>query len=144
MFGFSLTLIGLVMPTFLGITLLAFFLIRLVPGDAIETMAGVRGIDPARDEQLRQGDGLDRPLLAQYGLYVTRVLHGDLGRSIVTRAPVISEFAALFPATVELASCAILFAIILGLPAGILAAIRRNSIFDHGVMTVSLCGYSMP
>ena len=73
-----------------------------------------------------------------------RVLHGDLGRSIVTREAVLSEFAALFPATVELALCAMLFALVLGLPAGILAAVRRNTILDHGVMGVALTGYSMP
>jgi dipeptide transport system permease protein len=107
-------------------------------------MAGERGIDPIRHEQLRQEFGFDQPLLVQYGRYVTRVLHGDLGRSIVTREAVLSEFAALFPATVELALCAMLFALILGLPAGIVAAVRRNSIFDHGVMGVALTGYSMP
>jgi dipeptide transport system permease protein len=72
------------------------------------------------------------------------VLHGDLGKSLITQGTVMSEFLALFPATVELAVCAILFALLLGLPAGILAAVRRNSIFDHGVMATSLTGYSMP
>src|SRR6516162_5879147 len=144
MLRFALTRLTLVVPTFIGITLLAFFLIRLVPGDPIETMAGERGIDLARHEQLRREYGFDKPLLVQYGLYVARLLHGDLGRSIVTREPVISEFAALFPATIELAVCAIVFAICLGLPAGILAAVKRNSILDHGVMGISLTGYSMP
>jgi len=144
MVRFALTRIGMAIPTFVGITMLAFFLIRLVPGDPIETMAGERGIDPVRHEQLRREYGFDRPVLVQYGRYIVRVLHGDLGRSIVTREPVIAEFAALFPATVELAICAMLFALILGLPAGILAAVKRNSIFDHGVMGVSLTGYSMP
>ncbi len=144
MVRFALTRIGMVIPTFLGITLLAFFLIRLVPGDPIETMAGERGIDPVRHEQLRHELGLDRPLPVQYGRYIERVLHGDLGRSMVTREAVLSEFAALFPATVELALCAMLFALIFGLPAGILAAVRRNTIFDHGVMGAALAGYSMP
>jgi len=72
------------------------------------------------------------------------VLHGDLGKSIITQTPVIQEFASLFPATIELASCAILFALLLGIPAGIIAAAKRNSIFDHGVMATSLTGYSMP
>ena len=88
--------------------------------------------------------GLDRPVLVQYGIYIGRVLQGDLGKSIVTQAPVLQEFGALFPATIELAICAILFALILGIPAGILAAVKRNSIFDHGVMGISLTGYSMP
>ena len=141
---FALTRIGMLIPTFVGITLMAFFLIRLVPGDPIEAMAGERGIDPARHEQLRRDFGFDQPLLLQYGIYVGRVLHGDLGRSIVTREAVLSEFAVLFPATVELALCAMLFALVLGLPAGILAAVRRNTVLDHGVMGVALTGYSMP
>jgi len=144
MVRFTLTRIGLVIPTFVGITVMAFFLIRLVPGDPIETMAGERGVDPVRHEQLRREFGFDQPLLVQYDRYVARVLHGDLGRSMITHESVLSEFAALFPATVELALCAMLLALIIGLPAGIVAAVRRNSIFDHGVMGAALTGYSMP
>jgi dipeptide transport system permease protein len=144
MIRFALTRIGMAIPTFIGITLLAFFLIRLVPGDPIETMAGERGIDAARHERLRQEYGFDRPVLVQYGRYIGRLFHGDLGRSIVTREAVLSEFGTLFPATVELAICAMLFAVIIGLPAGIIAAVKRNSIFDHGVMGIALTGYSMP
>ena len=144
MLRFVLTRLSLVVPTFIGITLLVFVLIRLIPGDPIETMAGEHGIDPARLAQLRADYGFDKPLLVQYGLYLSRMAHGDLGRSIVTHEPVISEFRTLFPATIELSVCAILFALCLGLPAGIIAAVRRNSIFDHGVMGISLTGYSMP
>src|SRR3954469_10184107 len=144
MLRFLATRLSLVIPTFIGMTLLAFFLIRLVPGDPIETMAGERGIDPVRHEALLKEYGLDRPVLVQYGIYISRVLHGDLGKSMITQEPVLREFAALFPATVELALCAIVFALLLGIPAGILAAVRRNSIFDHGVMATSLTGYSMP
>ncbi|GEO16673.1 ABC transporter permease subunit [Microvirga aerophila] len=144
MLRFILTRVSLIIPTFLGITLLAFFLIRLVPGDPIETLAGERGIDPARHEQLRKEYGFDQPVIVQYGIYLSRVLQGDLGKSMITQEPVLTEFSALFPATVELALCAIVFALLIGLPAGMLAAIRRNSIFDHGVMGVSLTGYSMP
>jgi dipeptide transport system permease protein len=144
MLRFLLTRFSLIIPTFFGMTLLAFFLIRLVPGDPIETMAGERGIDPARHAQLLKEFGLDQPVLVQYGIYIGRVLKGDLGKSIITQAPVIQEFASLFPATIELALCAILFALLLGIPAGILAAVKRNSVFDHGVMATSLTGYSMP
>lgn len=144
MLRFLLTRVSLLIPTFFGMTLLAFFLIRLVPGDPIETMAGERGIDAARHAALLVEYGLDKPVLTQYGVYISRVLHGDLGKSIITQVPVLDEFLALFPATVELAVCAILFALLLGLPAGIIAAVKRNSWFDHGVMTVSLTGYSMP
>jgi len=144
MLRFVLTRLSLIVPTFIGMTLLAFFLIRLVPGDPIETMAGERGIDAARHESLRKEYGLDRPVLVQYGIYIGRVLHGDLGRSMITHEPVINEFVSLFPATIELATCAILLALLLGIPAGMIAAVRRNSIFDHGVMGASLTGYSMP
>jgi dipeptide transport system permease protein len=141
---FIFTRLALIIPTFVGMTLLAFFLIRLVPGDPIETMAGERGIDPVRHEALRKEYGLDRPVLAQYAIYVGRVLHGDLGKSMITQEPVLSEFVSLFPATIELALCAIVFALVIGIPAGMVAAVRRNSFFDHGVMGASLTGYSMP
>ena len=88
---------SLVIPTFIGITLLVFVLIRLIPGDPIETMAGERGIDPVRHAQLRKEYGFDQPVLVQYGFYLSRLVHGDLGRSIVTHEPVISEFADLVP-----------------------------------------------
>ncbi len=144
MFRFLLTRISLVIPTFIGMTLVAFFLIRLVPGDPIEALAGERGIDATRHAALLVEYGLDKPLLTQYGLYIGRVLSGDLGRSIVTHETVINEFLALFPATIELALCAALFALLIGIPAGVIAAVNRNSIFDHGVMGISLTGYSMP
>ena len=144
MLRFILTRLSLIVPIFLGMTLVAFLLIRLVPGDPIETLAGERGIDPARHAALLKEYGLDRPVLVQYGIYIGRVLHGDLGKSIVTQTPVLQEFLALFPATIELGLCAIVFALVIGIPAGILAAVRRNSVFDHGVMGLSLTGYSMP
>jgi len=144
MWRFVITRLGLVIPTFFGMTLLAFFLIRLVPGDPIETLAGERGIDPVRHAQLLHAYGLDQPLWTQYGIYITKVLHGDLGKSIITQAPVMQEFLALFPATVELALCAMLFALLLGIPAGVLAAVKRNSVYDHGLMGAALTGYSMP
>src|SRR6478735_12199370 len=130
MLRFIFTRLSLVIPTFIGITLLAFFLVRLVPGDPIETMAGERGIDAARHAQLLTEYGLDRPLLVQYGRYIERVVQGDLGKSIVTRENVLTEFGQLFPATIELALCAIILALLIGLPAGIIAAVKRNSIFD--------------
>jgi dipeptide transport system permease protein len=144
MWRFVITRLGLVIPTFFGMTLLAFFLIRLVPGDPIETLAGERGIDPVRHAQLLHAYGLDEPLWTQYGIYIAKVLHGDLGKSIITQAPVMQEFLTLFPATVELALCAMLFALLLGIPAGVLAAVKRNSVYDHGLMGAALTGYSMP
>ncbi len=144
MLRFVLTRLGLVAPTFVGITLLSFAMIRLVPGDPIELLVGERGLDPQRHAALRAQFGFDKPLLEQYWIYIKGVLQGDLGKSIVTKQPVIDEFLALFPATVELSLFALLFALVVGLPAGILAGVRRGSVFDHTVMGSALTGYSMP
>jgi dipeptide transport system permease protein len=144
MLRFVLTRVSLVIPTFIGVTLLAFLLVHLIPGDPIEVMAGERGIDPVRHAQLSAEYGFDRPLAIQYAVYIGHVLRGDLGLSAITHQRVIEEFGTLFPATIELTLCAMLFAIVLGLPAGIIAAVKRNTIFDHGIMGFSLTGYSMP
>jgi dipeptide transport system permease protein len=88
--------------------------------------------------------GFDKPAWEQYLYYVGDILQGDLGNSLVTRQPVLQEFFTLFPATIELSFCAIVFAIVLGLPAGIIAAVKRGSWFDHTLMGVALTGYSMP
>ncbi|WP_448188345.1 ABC transporter permease subunit [Azospirillum sp. sgz301742] len=144
MFRFILTRASLVIPTFFGVTFLSFLLIRLVPGDPIEVRLGERGIAPERLAELRHEMGLDQPMWKQFADYVGGVLSGDLGISLVTQNPVLSEFFTLFPATMELGLMAILFAMLLGLPAGIVAAVKRGSWFDHGVMGLSLTGYSMP
>ncbi len=144
MFRFALTRIGLLIPAILGVSLLTFFLIRLVPGDPIEVRVGERGISPERLAELRHAMGLDRPLWEQYGRYLADVLQGDLGKSVVTQQPVLSEFLTLFPATIELSLAAMLFAVAIGLPVGILAGVRRGTMWDHTVMGLSLTGFSMP
>jgi dipeptide transport system permease protein len=144
MIRFLVTKLGLLVPTFLGVTLLAFLFIRLLPGDPIELLAGERGIDPARHARLMAEYGFDKPYWQQYAIYIGNVLQGDLGTSIVTRRPVLQEFLNLFPATIELSLSAMLFAVLLGLPIGILAALRRGTFLDHTVMGVTLTGYSMP
>ncbi len=136
--------IGLLIPTFLGVTVVAFLFIRLLPGDPVLLLAGERGLSPERYAELMAQFGFDRPLWQQYVEYLTGILHGDLGNSIVTKRPVLSEFAALFPATLELSITAMIFAVVLGLPAGVIAAVRRGSVFDHTVMSTALVGYSMP
>ena len=142
--GFILRRLALIVPTFIGVTLLAFALIHLIPGDPVENISGERGMDPARRARLLHEFGLDRSLPAQYASYVGQILHGDLGSSLTTHDSVAREFATLFPATVELASFALLFAVVLGVPAGVLAAVKRNTFADYAVMGVSLTGYSMP
>jgi dipeptide transport system permease protein len=144
MLRFVIARLAILIPTFLGVTIVAFALIRLIPGDPIQVFAGERGIDPERHARLMAEYGLDRPLWQQYLAYLGGVLQGDLGQSIVTKRPVLNEFMALFPATVELSVCALLLAVLIGLPAGVVAGVRRGSLFDHGLMGISLTGFSMP
>src|SRR3954454_575503 len=144
MLTFLLRRVALIVPTFIGVTLIAFSLIHLIPGDPVENLSGERGMDPARRERLLHEFGLDKPLPLQYIEYVGQVLRGDLGTSLTTHEPVSTEFLTLFPATVELAFFAMLFALVVGLPAGIVAALKRNTVADYAVMGVSLTGYSMP
>jgi dipeptide transport system permease protein len=131
-------------PTFLGVTLISFSFIRLLPGDPIVVMAGERGLTEERYDELVQQFGFDEPLLVQYWDYLTGVIRGDLGVSFVTKRPVWDEFFALFPATLELSLCAITFAILLGIPAGVIAAVNRGKFFDRALMSSALVGYSMP
>lgn len=144
MFGFILRRLALIVPTFLGITLLAFSLIHLIPGDPVQVMAGERRLDPAFHAEVLQRLGLDRPLWEQYVAYLWKALHLDLGESFVTHEAVWSEFLKLFPATLELSICALFLAVVIGVLAGVLAAIKRGSVLDHGVMGLSLTGFSMP
>lgn len=132
------------LPTLLGVSLVAFGLIRLVPGDPVEVMMGERALDAATHAQLLHQLGLDAPLPVQYGRYLLQLLQGDLGRSLVSHEPVAQEFLALFPATVELAAAALLLAIVLGLALGLAASLRRGSWLDQGVMGLATLGYSMP
>lgn len=144
MIRFILNRLLMLVPTFMGVTLAAFAFVRLIPGDPVELLVGERGIDPARHAQLLHDLGFDRPLWQQYLGFLGEVLSGNLGKSIVTKQPVLSEFLTLFPATIELSVCALLIALVIGLPAGIVAGVKRGSAFDHSVMAVSLTGYSMP
>ncbi|PTW63485.1 dipeptide transport system permease protein [Breoghania corrubedonensis] len=136
--------IGLLIPTFIGVTIISFLFIRLLPGDPVLLLAGERGITGDRYADLMHQFGFDQPLWRQYLDYLVGILHGDLGTSISTRRPVISEFFTLFPATMELSLCAIFFAVVVGLPAGVIAALYRGKTPDHAVMTTALVGYSMP
>ena len=144
MLQFILQRLGLVIPTFIGITLLTFIFVHLIPGDPVMIMAGERGLSPERHAYLMAELGLDKPLWQQYLNYLNGVLHGDLGISLKSRIPVWDEFLPRFKATLELGVCAMIFAVSVGIPVGVLAAVKRGSIFDHTAISVSLAGYSMP
>jgi dipeptide transport system permease protein len=144
MIQFFLRRFSHIFPAFIGVTLLTFSLIHLIPGDPVELRAGERGIDPVRHAAIKAEMGLDKPLYIQYFKYIGGVMKGDLGKSFVTQKPIMEEFLTLFPATLELSFCGMLFAILFGLPAGVIAGVKRGTVFDHTVMGVSLTGYSMP
>ena len=144
MFSYLFRRLLILVPSFLGLTLVTFTLIRLIPGDPVEVMMGERNLDPAMHAAALERLGLNKPLYAQYFDYVTSLLQGNWGMSVVSQRSVWEEFKALFPATLELALVAMLIASVLGLIVGMIAAMRRGSVFDHGVMGVSLTGYSMP
>jgi dipeptide transport system permease protein len=144
MLRFLLTRFGLLVPTFIGVTIAAFGFIRLLPGDPVLLMAGERGVTPERHAALMKQFGFDRPIWEQYIDYLWNLAHGDLGASLVTKKPVFVDFFTLFPATLELSLSAMIFAVAFGIPAGIIAGVRRGSAFDHGVMGTALIGYSMP
>jgi dipeptide transport system permease protein len=144
MLAFILRRIGLLIPTFIGITIAAFIFIRMLPGDPVLLMAGERGTTPERYAELMHQLGYDRPLYVQYFDFLSSAVSGDLGHSIVTKRPVVEEFLTLFPATFELTFIAMLFGIVFGIPAGIIAAARRGTWIDQTLMGTALVGYSMP
>ena len=136
--------ITLFIPTLLGVSLVAFILIRMVPGDPVLLMLGERGASAEQYAAMQQKLGLHRPLYQQYLLFMGAALSGNLGTSTLTQRPVVEEFFDRFPATLELGLCAMALAITLGIPAGVLAATKRGSPFDYVVMGFSLVCYSMP
>lgn len=144
MLKFFLRRVALTLPTFLALMAVTFFAIRLVPGDPVEVRTGERGISPERLAHFRHELGLDQPVWKQFLDYVWNVLHGDFGVSLVTNEGVLKEFFTLFPATLELSVAAMLFAVVLGVPAGVLAAVKRGSWFDQTLMGAAVTGFSMP
>ncbi len=144
MLRFLLRRLALIIPTFIGITIVSFGFIRMLPADPIEAMSGERGITPERHAFLLHQFGLDRPLWQQYLEYVWGLLRGDFGNSMASSHPILADFRVLFPATIELSVTAMLIAIVIGLPLGVVAAVRRGKLVDQLAMGGALIGYSMP
>jgi peptide/nickel transport system permease protein len=130
-------------PTLLGVVTLVFAFLHLVPGDPVEVMLG-ESARPADRAALRADLGLDRPLLTQYADYLAGIAHGDLGKSFTFRKPVARVIAERAPATLLLAGCALVVAVAIALPAGVVAAVRKDTLLDRGSLVASLLGVSMP
>ncbi len=135
-------MLGLI-PTLILVALISFFLIHLTPGDPAAVMLGVEAT-PERVANLRADMGLDQPLTVQFKDWVSSALQGDLGNSFFLGRPVAEALVERLPATFSLAVAALLVAVIIGVPAGIIAAARQNSVFDGSVMVIALLGISVP
>jgi peptide/nickel transport system permease protein len=133
----------LFLPILVGLSLVTFIYIHLIPGDPVQAMVGPSG-GPELVAQMRQELGLDRPLHIQYIDWITGALRGDLGISFRSRQPITPLLLDRIPATLELAGAALLVAIGVGMPSGILAALNKNTRFDYVFSLLSLGGYSMP
>ena len=136
--------VALTLPTFVALTFATFVAIRLVPGDPVEVRVGEHAISPERLAFFRHQLGLDQPVWKQFLDYAWGLAHGDFGVSVATQQKVLTEFLTLFPATIELSLFAMAFAVVVGIPAGAFAAVKRGSFFDQALVTISLVGYSMP
>lgn len=134
--------VGLV-GVLLGLSLAVFLMLQAVPGDPAQAILGEKA-SPQALAQLRHELGLDKPWPVQYAIFLTRLTHGDLGRSIKTNERIGLELAQRFPATVELSLAAMFIAVMVGVGLGLLAALRRNSIADLFCISVSVAGVSIP
>jgi len=133
----------LAIPTIIGVTIVVFLIVHMIPGDPAQVMLYPQGT-PEAVEALRVRMGLDQPLHIQYLTWVNNVLHGDLGDSVQSYEPVLKEIWDRFPATIELSLAAIFIAVAVGIPLGVLAARKRNSFIDYLCISVSLLGVSIP
>ncbi len=143
MSAYILRRLVLAVPTLVGVTLVVFALIRLVPGDPARLVLGLQASEE-EVQRLRVQLGLDQPLPVQYARFLARLLQGDLGRSVVTGEPVLREIGARLPATVQLAVASTVVATLAGVAAGVVSATRQSSWWDYTVMTVALFGISLP
>jgi peptide/nickel transport system permease protein len=131
-------------PVLLGVSMLSFLLLYLIPGDVVDILMGQESGDPARLAEMRRLFGIDRSLPARYAEWLGEALRGDLGRSFVTRRPVLSEILTAFPVTLQLTAVSLLVALAAGLPLGILAAVRRGRASSIGISLLVLLVLSIP
>jgi peptide/nickel transport system permease protein len=127
----------------LGVASVVFFVIYLIPGDVANIIAGERAT-PEQVAHVRQALGMDRPLYVQYLDWLSKVIRGDLGKSLISGRPVMKDLILQLPRTLELMVSAILLAVVVGIPAGILASVRRSRVEDRVVSTLGLLGLSLP
>lgn len=140
---FILKRLAQIIPVTLGVTLVVFLIMQMIPGDPAIILAG-EGASQETVAELRENLGLNKPLAVQYTDYIKNLLQGDMGNSLKNNQPVFEEITSRLPITIELAFYSILITIVLGLIAGIISAIRPYSFMDVGLMVVALLGISLP
>ncbi len=143
MLNLLLRRLALILPTLLLVALFVFLLQRLLPGDPVLALAG-EDRDPATLAALRQQLGLDRPLPVQFAYWLAAILHGDLGMSYENNEPVLGLILQKLPVTIELSGFALLIALAIGIPAGIVSAYRKGTMIDYAANIVALSGLSIP
>ncbi len=137
--------LGLMILTLFGISVIIFVLLRLVPGDIVDILFDSAGmVNPAEKLKIQQDLGLDKSIPAQYAAWIGGLLHGDLGYSYVSEKPTLQEILPRLPITAKLAGMALVFAVVIGVPLGVLSAVRQNTWLDYGLRIFSLTGLSMP
>jgi peptide/nickel transport system permease protein len=143
MLAYILRRLTLLIPVLIGMSLITFSIIHLIPGNPAQTILGEQA-SPEAIKELEQNLGLNEPYLVQYSLYVKGLLTGDLGTSLRTKKPILEEMGPFLAATIELTIFSMVFAIIVGVNAGIISAWKQNSWFDYTSMLIALIGVSMP
>jgi len=145
MLAYTLRRIVYLIPVVFVLTVVVFAFVELLPGDIVDTLAGDEGLeDPEVRAALEKEFGLDQPLYVRYGKWVWRAAQGDFGNSLITRRPVSTELLSGIPATVYLALVGIGLSVLIAVPLGTIAAVRRNSAIDYGAQVTSLIGISIP
>ncbi|MDQ3931189.1 MAG: ABC transporter permease, partial [Chloroflexota bacterium] len=132
-----------IIPVLLGVSIVVFFMVRAIPGDPAQIMLGQQATQE-QVQRVRENMGLDKPIFVQYGLFLKDALRGDLGDSIVTGRPVTKELMVRLPATFELTAFAMLIAVLVGIPVGVISAVRQYSLLDKTTSVLALTGISMP
>ncbi len=131
-------------PTVLLVTVIVFLMLYAIPGDPVEIFVGDRNASPEVMAKIREDMGLNRPIYVQYGDFLWKALHGDLGRSLSTKRPVLADIQLRLPSTLELAVAALILSTVLGIGLGMVAALRHNTLIDTLAMLIAMIGISMP
>ena len=145
MFAYIVRRLALMLVTLVGISIVIFFLLRIVPGNIVDILFAAAGyVDPADKANLQRELGIDQPLVVQYLHWISGLLHGDLGYSYVSEKPALDEILPRIPITARLAALALLFSASVGTPLGVISAVYQGSRLDYFLRVVSLSGLSLP